>query len=63
MSLPRLSARSVFSTEAGEAAMINHGEWSIVGLNEDATIVADPIFEVDGAVAGRLVERVEHRFK
>lgn len=63
VSLPRLSARSVFSTEAGEAAMINHGEWSIVGLNEDATIVAEPIFEVDGAVAERLVERVEHRFK
>ncbi len=63
VSLPRLSRRSVFSTAAGEAAMINHGAWSIVGLNEDATIVAEPCFEVDDGVAERLIERVEYRFR
>jgi glycine/D-amino acid oxidase-like deaminating enzyme len=60
--LPRLAPRSVFSIAADHAAMINHGEWSIVGLNEDAQIVPGPTFEVDPQLAKHHADRVQERF-
>ena len=42
---PRLSRPSVFCVDPGEAAMMNHGEFSIVGLNEDAQLCAVPDFD------------------
>ncbi len=38
----KLASRSVFYVDAHEAAMINHGNTSIIGLNEDAQIVGEP---------------------
>jgi glycine/D-amino acid oxidase-like deaminating enzyme len=62
VTLPRLAPVSVFGVAPGHAAMINHGSWSIVGLNEDATVVDSPAFDVDPAVAALLDEAVRHRF-
>src|SRR5690606_16442605 len=38
MIVPRLTRSSVFFLDPHEAAMMNHGDYSIVGLNEDAFI-------------------------
>ncbi|MFF9011055.1 NAD(P)/FAD-dependent oxidoreductase [Streptomyces goshikiensis] len=62
IALPRLTGPSVFSVAGGHAAMINHGPWSIAGLNEDAEIVPEPTFEPNPEVARRLVEAVVARF-
>ena len=39
---PRLSKYSVFCLDPGEAAMMNHGSCSVVGLNEDALLCESP---------------------
>ncbi|MFK0257737.1 FAD-dependent oxidoreductase [Streptomyces sp. NPDC090445] len=62
VTLPRVAPLSVFGVAAQQAAMINHGAWSIIGFNEDATVVDAPTFEVDPAVADRLEEAVRRRF-
>lgn len=43
--VPRLTRSSVFNLDPNEAAMINHGEFSIVGLNEDAFVCESPDYE------------------
>ncbi len=45
MILPRLSKSSVFYLDPHEAAMMNHGSHSIVGLNEDAFVCEEPDYE------------------
>lgn len=45
MIFPRLTTSSVFCLDAQEAAMMNHDGYSIVGLNEDATICEQPDYE------------------
>lgn len=62
IALPRLTGPSVFSVASGHAAMINHGAWSIAGLNEDAEIVPEPTFEPNPDVARWLAEAVVARF-
>jgi len=42
----RFSADSVFFVDPNEAAAIHHGKKSITGMNEDATLVAQPDFYV-----------------
>ncbi len=42
----RLSEHAVFFLEPGEAAMMHHADKSIIGLNEDAMLCANPDFEV-----------------
>jgi glycine/D-amino acid oxidase-like deaminating enzyme len=43
--MDRLSRSSVFAIDAGEAGMMNHGEYSIVGANEDAFTVDSPTYD------------------
>jgi len=62
VTLPGVAPVSAFGVAPGHAAMINHGSWSIIGLNEDATLVESPAFDVDPVVAARLDEAVQHRF-
>ncbi|MFF3544935.1 NAD(P)/FAD-dependent oxidoreductase [Streptomyces platensis] len=62
VSLPRLAPASVFSITPGEAAMINHGSWSIAGLNEDAALIPFPTYEPDPVVSHRLLAAVAERF-
>lgn len=62
LTAPRAAAVSVFSVAPGDASMMNHGQWSIIGLNEDATVVHAPTTEPDPAVASRLTEAVLRRF-
>jgi glycine/D-amino acid oxidase-like deaminating enzyme len=62
VTLPRVASRSAFSIAPDHASMINHGDWSIIGLNEDAEVVPRPTFDVDPEVAGRLARRVRERF-
>lgn len=62
VTLPRVASRSAFSIAPDHASMINHGDWSIIGLNEDAQVVSRPTFDVDPEVASRLAQRVRERF-
>lgn len=62
LTAPRAAALSVFSVSPGDASMMNHGGWSIIGLNEDATVVEAPTTEPDPAVSSRLAEAVLRRF-
>jgi glycine/D-amino acid oxidase-like deaminating enzyme len=62
MTTPRAAETSVFSVAPGDAAMINHRSWSIIGLNEDAMVVDHPTFEPDREVAARLEDAVRRRF-
>ncbi len=43
---PRLTRSSVFCLDPHEAGMMNHGDYSIVGLNEDAMVHESPDFEI-----------------
>jgi glycine/D-amino acid oxidase-like deaminating enzyme len=43
--LRRVARHGVFCLDPGEAAMMHHGQSSIVGLNEDAQLVAEPTYE------------------
>lgn len=45
MIVPRLTRSSVFFLDPHEAAMMNHGDYSIVGLNEDAFICDQPDYD------------------
>ncbi len=45
MVVPRLTRSSIFYLDPREAAMMNHGEYSIVGLNEDAFVCDNPDYE------------------
>ncbi|MEU8998351.1 FAD-dependent oxidoreductase [Streptomyces caniferus] len=62
VTLPKVAPVSVFGVAPQQAAMINHGGWSIIGFNEDATVVDSPTFDVDSAIANRLEEAVRWRF-
>ncbi|WP_328789406.1 hypothetical protein [Streptomyces sp. NBC_00273] len=62
VTVPKVAPVSVFGIAPQQAAMINRDQWSIVGFNEDATIVDAPTFEVDAEVADRLDEAVRWRF-
>ena len=62
VSAPRLAPASVFALAPGEAAMINHQAWSVAGLNEDATVVPEPVFDPDPAVVDRLESALRRRF-
>jgi hypothetical protein len=42
--------------------MINHGDWSVVGLNEDASIVPEPVFDADPDVVAQLTTALLRRF-
>ncbi|HSX08890.1 MAG TPA: FAD-dependent oxidoreductase [Candidatus Saccharimonadales bacterium] len=44
---PRLSKHNVFAVDPYEAGMMNHGQFSIVGANEDALLVNEPNYEID----------------
>jgi hypothetical protein len=59
---PRLAPASVFAVAPLEAAMINHGDWSVVGLNEDASIVPEPVFDADPDVVAQLTTALLRRF-
>ena len=59
---PKVAPVSVFGVAPQQAAMINHGAWSIIGFNEDATVVDRPTFDVDPVIADRLEEAVRWRF-
>ncbi len=50
---PRLSRDNLFAVDPGEAGMMNHGKYSIVGANEDAELVDAPDYtiEQDGVAA------------
>lgn len=60
--LPRLAHASVFSVHPQEAAMANHGEWSVVGLNEDARLVDEPEFTPTDEGTSSLRSAVQERF-
>ena len=62
VTVPKVAPVSVFGVAAQQAAMINHGAWSIIGFNEDATVVGAPTFDVDPVVADRLDDAVRWRF-
>jgi glycine/D-amino acid oxidase-like deaminating enzyme len=47
LNLPRLASCGLFCLDPHEAAVMNHGQVSIVGLNEDAQLCEDPSFEPD----------------
>ncbi|MDT4989417.1 MAG: hypothetical protein QOI74_3511 [Micromonosporaceae bacterium] len=61
-SLPRLAASSVFALAPGEAAMVNHRERSVVGLNEDALLVTEPTFVPHRGTTVRLADAIRVRF-
>src|SRR5262249_21205486 len=61
-SLPRLAASSVFALAPGEAAMVNHRERSVVGLNEDASPVTGPTFVPHPGTTARLADAIRARF-
>lgn len=52
--LPRLGQAGLFYLEPHEAAIMHHGERSIVGLNEDAMLSAEPNYSVSPDIAGKL---------
>lgn len=60
--LPRVAVMSVFGIQPHQAAMMNHGKWSIVGLNEDAVVVDEPSFEADPVKARELLDAVAQRY-
>lgn len=59
---PRLSKPSVFCVDAGEAAMMNHGEFSIVGLNQDAVLCSVPDVEPVQANVAAIYSAVRRLF-
>ena len=60
---PRLSRSAVFSIAAGEAAMMTHGEISITGLNQDATLVDEPRFMPTEEGRAALLRALSARFR
>jgi len=60
--VPRVAEMSVFGIQPGHAAMMNHGEWSIVGLNEDAEVVAEPGVDAEPVATRALLEAIRFRF-
>ncbi|MGO4341257.1 NAD(P)/FAD-dependent oxidoreductase [Pedococcus sp. 2YAF34] len=61
--MPRLSPMSVFSVAPREAAMANHGDWSVVGLNEDAYLVPEPTFVPRADGTDNLLRAIAERFR
>ena len=45
MDVPRLGRHGLFGVAPGEATIMNHGNWSIVGLNKDQERVTDASFD------------------
>ena len=62
MIVPRLTHSSVFCIDHGEAGMMNHGKFSIVGMNGDAYQCDTPNYEVNEAKVVRLKEAMERLF-
>ena len=60
---PKLSKQSVFFLDAREAAMMNHGRVSIVGLNEDAFMCESPDFDAIEEKIQNILQAVSRLFK
>lgn len=63
MIFPRLTKSSVFCLDPKEAAMMNHDEYSIVGLNEDASRCEHPDYDVVSQAAENVQSATERLFK
>jgi len=66
LDVPRLGKHGLFGVEPGQATIMNHGNWSIVGLNKDQEQVTDASFdpvdtniEAVKAALSRLMPRVD----
>jgi glycine/D-amino acid oxidase-like deaminating enzyme len=57
--VPRLGAHGLFYVDPHEAAMMHHGEYSIVGLNEDALLCSEPDYNVIAEKAENLHQALE----
>ncbi|MGE6758360.1 FAD-binding oxidoreductase [Corallococcus sp. AB049A] len=57
--VPRLGAHGLFYVDAHEAAMMHHGGYSIVGLNEDALLCTEPDYNVIAEKADNLHRALE----
>jgi len=53
---PRINRHGVFFLDPHEAAMMQHGEYSVVGLNEDALLCSTPSYDV-------IPERADNLFR
>jgi hypothetical protein len=62
VSMPRVGAASVFSVHPGEGAGINHGNWTVMGLNEDAELVGEPSFTPTEPAVTNIVRAAQRRF-
>jgi glycerol-3-phosphate dehydrogenase len=60
--VPRLSKSAIFSIDRHEAAMMNHGDYSIVGLNEDAVLCDEPSTEVIPENVDALLSAIQRLF-
>jgi glycerol-3-phosphate dehydrogenase len=60
--LPRIAHHGVFFLDAGEATVINHGDFSIVGLNEDAALNETISFEPDSTAAEKIIKALRRMF-
>ena len=58
----RLTSQSVFCIDPNEAAMINHGDISIVGMNEDAVEVAEPDYVPISEKVTNIIEATQRLF-
>ena len=58
----RLSEHSIFSVEPEEAALMNHQNYSIVGLNEDAFLCSEPNYEVVSSKVDIILESLHRLF-
>lgn len=60
LDLPRVSKHGIFYLDKGEATLMHHGDWSIVGSNADQLSVAEPSFESVEEIA-ETVKQALHR--
>lgn len=58
----RLAPMGVFYLDAHEAAMMHHGNVSVIGFNEDALLSKDPDYQVIGDRAANLREGITRIF-